>query len=79
MKTYTPNEQKWRDAYHPLANLLDNITYEELLTTLESNTDIANITEVTIINAFEDLVTIALEDARFLLELNMDKLIEEVL
>ena len=56
-------------------NILDGITFEELCMTLKCNHG-GNITAKDVINELNEIVEIHFQDMKYLLENNMDKIIE---
>jgi len=66
------NEAHW----HPKDNILDNITFEELITTVESNEKI--IDEKSITKVFDDLMKAKISEAKFSFKQNKNTILKYI-
>ena len=67
-------EWKLGEDLWPEDNILDGLTFEELITTLRCNCRV--VTRKTIGEQFKYILALRLEDAKFLLENNFDEIIK---
>ena len=77
---YDPSEDKDKRYYLPIDerdSLLDGLVFSSLIEELSANYRKEDITPETVFKQFSEDLSIRIEDAHFLLNLCMDKIIEE--
>lgn len=69
-------ERPWKlgEDLYPEDNLLDGISFDELITTVRCNC--RTITQQAVMQEFETILSIRLEDARFLLRNNLSAIMQ---
>lgn len=70
-------EQKYYTSVYSVDNLLDGLLFQTLITELKCNYRPEDITSENVFKQFSEDLSIRIEDAHFLLNLCMDKIIEE--
>lgn len=64
----------FKDMFNNYDNLIDGITYDDLITAVQSNEKEVN--EKSIKKVFNEILEIQLQDAKFLLDKNMNEIIK---
>ena len=69
-------DRKWKlgDDLYPEDNILDGITFQELITTVHCNCK--TVTPKAVLQEFETILAIRMEDARFILRNNLSEIMQ---